>query len=246
MIQSVARAVDILRCFEEAETLGISEIATKMQLNKSTTFGLVTTLAATGLLEQEAETSRYRLGLELFRLGNRVSPGLRRLVSQELDGLLAVVEETVNYVQPEGGNVVYLVKKESPHSMRICTQIGQRLPMYCTAVGKAILAFTPEPEGSRITGGFDYKAFTKNTVSSESALLQDLAQIGRDGYAVEREELEYGLVCVAAPILDITGRAVAAVSCSGPVGRMTDVKIQQCRDALLQYSRRLSGVELHL
>ena len=99
MIQSVARAVDILRCFEEAETLGISEIATKMQLNKSTTFGLVTTLAATGLLEQEAETSRYRLGLELFRLGNRVSPGLRRLVSQELDGLLAVVEETVNYVQ---------------------------------------------------------------------------------------------------------------------------------------------------
>ena len=146
MIQSVARAVDILRCFEEAETLGISEIATKMQLNKSTTFGLVTTLAATGLLEQEAETSRYRLGLELFRLGNRVSPGLRRLVSQELDGLLAVVEETVNYVQPEGGNVVYLVKKESPHSMRICTQIGQRLPMYCTAVGKAILAFLPWEE----------------------------------------------------------------------------------------------------
>ena len=246
MIQSVERAVEILRCFENAETLGISEIAAKTHLNKSTAFGLVSTLAATGLLEQDEETSRYRLGLELFRLGNRVDAGLRRFVIRELDALSAAVEETANYVRPESGDVVYVVKRESPHSMRICTQIGQRLPMYCTAVGKAILAFTPETEKRAIISGFTYKAFTKNTVTSDAALLEALDQIVRDGYAVEREEFEYGLVCVAAPVLDAGGRAVAAISCSGPAGRMTDEKIRQCQDALRQHVERLAEVALEL
>lgn len=246
MIQSVSRAVDILRCFENAETLGVSEIAAKLHLNKSTTFGLVTTLTAAGLLEQDGETSRYRLGLELFRLGNRVNAGLRRLVNQELSELSAVVEETANFVQPKGGDVVYVVKRESPHSMRICTTIGQRLPMYCTAVGKAILAFRPEAERERIIQGFDYRAFTRNTVTTDERLMEDLIQIRKDGYAVEREELEYGLVCVAAPILDAAGRAIAAISCSGPEGRMTEEKISQCRDALLKCVGRLAEVNLGL
>lgn len=246
MIQSVSRAVDILRCFESVETLGVSEIAARLGLNKSTTFGLVTTLAAAGMLEQDEETSRYRLGLELFRLGNRVNAGLRRLVTHELDQLSAQVEETVNFVQPEGGDVVYVVKQESLHSMRICTTIGQRLPMYCTAVGKAVLAFRPEEEQQQIIAGFDYQAFTRNTVTTNERLAEDLAWIRREGYAVEREELEYGLVCVAVPILDGSGRAIAAISCSGPEGRMTEGKILQCRDALLRCAGRLAGVNLSL
>lgn len=246
MIQSVVRAVEILRCFEDAEMLGVSEIAVKLGLNKSTAFGLVSTLASTGLLERDGETGRYRLGLELFRLGNQVNASLRRLVVQELSELSAQVEETVNFVQPEGGNVIYVVKQESPHSMRICTKIGQRLPMYCTAVGKAILAFRPEAEQKQIIRGFAYRAFTRSTVTTDQRLLEDLAWIRREGYAVEREELEYGLVCVAAPILDAGGRAIAAISCSGPEGRMTNEKIVQCRDALLKCAGRLAEVNLGL
>ena len=97
MIQSVSRAIDILRCFENRELLGITEIAEMTSLNKSTAFGIAATLLAEGLLEQDSETGRYRLGLELFRLGNLVNTSTRRLVVPELDQLVAELGETVNY-----------------------------------------------------------------------------------------------------------------------------------------------------
>lgn len=241
MIQSVERAVRILQCFEEQESLGVTEIASKVNLNKSTVFGLVTTLAETGLLEQDGDTGRYRLGLELFRLGSRVDSNTRRMVMPALDALAVQLEETVNYVRPDGGDVVYLIKKESPHSMRICTRTGQRLPMYCAAVGKVILAALPEEEREAIIRNFRYEAYTEHTVVSDAALRENLKQVRRDGYALDREELEYGLICVGVPILDRNGRPVGAISCSGPKVRMTEEKILQCRKALQEQADRLSS-----
>jgi len=241
MIQSVNRAVEILHCFEEQELLGVTEIAARTQLNKSTAFGLVTTLTETGLLEQDEATGRYRLGLELFRLGCRVNADTRRLVMPALDALTEQLEETVNFVRPEGGDVVYLIKKESPHSMRICTTTGQRLPMYCTAVGKAILARLPDEEREKILRGFTYKPFTDNTIVTEADLRQELLRVQWDGYAVDREELEYGLICVAVPVLDGAKRPVAAISCSGPKVRMTEEKIAEIRSALQVQADKLCG-----
>jgi len=242
MIQSVNRAVDILRCFETRELLGVTEIAEMADLNKSTAFGIVATLTAEGLLEQDSTTGRYRLGLELFRLGSMVNTSTRRLVLPELEKLTQELEETVNYVRPDGGDVVYLIKKESSHSMRICTKTGQRLPMYCTAVGKAILAHLPGEECSRIVSAFQFAAYTENTVPDAAALLSQLQSIRKNGYAVEREELEYGLICVAVPVLDSRGRPVAAISCSGPKVRMTEEKIAQCRAALLSCAKHLASI----
>lgn len=242
MIQSVQRAVDILRCFESRELLGITEIAERSGLNKSTAFGIVATLTAEGLLEQDVSTGRYRLGLELFRLGNLVNTSTRRLIMPELEKLSQTLEETVNYVRPDGSDVVYLIKKESPHSMRICTKTGQRLPMYCTAVGKAILAYMPEEQRTGILDGYQFKPFTENTVPNKETLLLQLQEIRKSGYAVEREEFEAGLVCVAVPILDDNRRPIAAISCSGPKDRMTSEKILQCKTALTACTRYLATV----
>lgn len=242
MIQSVQRAVDILRCFENRELLGITEIAEKSGLNKSTAFGIVATLTAEGLLEQDVSTGRYRLGLELFRLGNLVNTSTRRLIMPELEKLSQTLEETVNYVRPDGCDVVYLIKKESPHSMRICTKIGQRLPMYCTAVGKAILAYMPEAQKTELLENYQFKPFTENTVPNAEALIRQLQDIRKNGYAVEREEFEAGLVCVAVPVLDDNGYPIAAISCSGPKDRMTDEKIHQCKTALTACTRYLATV----
>ena len=242
MIQSVNRAVEILRCFESRELLGVTEIAEMTKLNKSTAFGIVATLAAEGLLEQDPATGRYRLGLELFRLGNLVNTSTRRLVLPELERLVSDLEETVNFVRPEGSDVVYLVKKESSHSMRICTKTGQRLPMYCTAVGKAILAWLPENQRSSIIDSFQFTPYTQNTVQDAAALRVQLQQIISSGYAVEREEFEYGLICVAVPVLDSRGYPVAAISCSGPKARMTEEKIIQCRAALLSCAKHLASI----
>ena len=241
MIQSVERTVQILRCFEEQELLGVTEIAAKTNLNKSTAFGLVTTLTETGLLEQDPVTGRYRLGLELFRLGNCVNADTRRLVMPALDALTEELEETVNFVRPEGGDVIYLIKKESPHSMRICTRTGQRLPMYCSAVGKVILALLPEGEQERIIRKFVFEPRTKNTIVTAEELRRELQRIRQDGYATDREELEYGLICVAVPVLDRTGRPVAAISCSGPQIRMTEEKIPQIRRALQRQADALAA-----
>jgi len=241
VIQSVERAVQILRCFEEQELLGVTEIAAKTSLNKSTAFGLVTTLTETGLLDQDPVTGRYRLGLELFRLGSCVNADTRRMVMPALDSLTEELEETVNFVRPEGGDVIYLIKKESPHSMRICTRTGQRLPMYCSAVGKAILARLPDVEREKIICGFAFEPRTQNTIVTKDALRQELQRILRDGYAVDREELEYGLICVAVAVLDRTGRPVAAISCSGPKSRMTDEKILQIRCSLQRHAEALAA-----
>ena len=242
MIQSVNRCVNILRCFESSEWLGVTEISERTGLNKSTAFGIISTLAAEGLLEQDTVTGRYCLGLELFRLGNLVNTSTRRMVMPKLEYLAQSLEETVNYVRPDGSDVVYLIKKESPHSMRICTKTGQRLPMYCTAVGKAILAYLPKDTQDRLLSGYAYTAFTENTVSSESALRCQLQEVLRLGYAVEREEFETGLICVAVPVLDHNGSPVAAVSCSGPKARMNDHKILQCKKELMWCAKYLSEI----
>ena len=243
MIQSVHRAVAILRCFETRELWGITDIAEKTGLNKSTAFGIVSTLTAEGLLEQDPATGRYRLGLELFRLGNLVNTSTRRLVIPELEKLSLTLEETVNYVRPEGSDVVYLIKKESPHSMRICTKIGQRLPMYCTAVGKAILAYMPDSNRNLLLQNYQFHPFTEKTVANEEELRLQLQWIRQNSYAVEREEFEAGLVCVAVPVLDTNGIPVAAISCSGPKERMTEEKILQCKTALTICSKTLSSLQ---
>ncbi len=242
MIQSVNRAVDILRCFETRELLGITEISAMTDLNKSTAFGIVATLTANGLLEQDEATGRYRLGLELFRLGNLVNTSTRRLVLPELEQLVNELEETVNFVRPDGNDVVYLIKKESSHSMRICTKTGQRLPMYCTAVGKAILAYLPEDQRSAIVDSFQFAPYTVNTVADAAALRVQLQQAVSLGYAIEREEFEYGLICVAVPVLDSRGYPVAAISCSGPKTRMTEEKIARCRTSLLSCAKHLASL----
>ena len=242
MIQSINRAIEILRCFESRELIGITELAESTGLNKSTAFGIVSTLAAEGLLEQDPSTGRYRLGLELFRLGNLVNTSTRRLVLPELEKLAQTLEETVNYVRPEGSDVVYLIKKESSHSMRICTKIGQRLPMYCTAVGKAILSHLPDNRKDEIIRSYTFTPYTENTVQNESALRLQLQNILTCGYAVEREEFESGLICVAVPVLDSRGNPIAAISCSGPKARMTDEKIIQCKTELTACARYLMNI----
>ncbi len=244
MIQAVERAAKILECFETQDKWGISELSAHLGLNKSTVFGLVNTLAALGYLEQDEATGRYGLGVRLFLLGQKAQRSIRQLVQPQMTALARQLEETVNFVKREGDNVVYLVKQESPHSMRICTNIGQRLPMYCSAVGKAILAYLPAQEQQTIARGYTYHRYTEHTLPSPQALLEDLEAVRREGFALDREELEYGLVCLAVPVFDPQGQVAAAVSCSGPKQRMTPEKLTQIKAALQACAQNLSGYPL--
>jgi len=231
-IQSVDRAIQVLKCFDRGEKLGITEISRRLGLHKSTAFGLVNTLAENKFLEQDPETSRYGLGIELFRISTNVQIGIREIGLPYIKRLVETVGETVNLVVRDDIYVVYIEKIESPHSMRICTRIGQQLPMYCTAVGKAIMAFLPESDISSIMNRIQMTAFTEQTIITRPALELKLAEIRKSGFAMDDEELEPGLVCIAMPIFNESSHPVAAMSISGPKQRMTAERIEVIREEL--------------
>jgi len=225
-VQSINRAIQILRCFENGNKLGLTEISTAVGLHKSTTYGLITTLKNNGLLDKNEDTGKYQLGVELFRIAANVQMDLREICSPHIRQISEYTGETVNLVIPDGINVIYIEKQESDHSVKISTSIGKRLPMYCTGVGKAILAYLPAQEASSILDRTMLVPYTKNTLTSKESLIKQMEQTRESGYAVDMEELEYGLVCVAVPIINHQRRPIAALSCSGPKQRMSGERIE--------------------
>ena len=241
-IQSVDRAIGILRCFGHGEKLGITEISKQLGLHKSTVFGLVNTLVKHRLLEKEPDGDKYRLGIELFRLGANVQSGVREICLPHVRQLVEATGETVNLVVPDGTDVVYVEKAESPHSMRICTSIGQRMPMYCTAVGKVILAFMDDDKRTAAVLNMELIPRTENSISTREELLSHLEKVRRDGYALDEEELEFGLVCVAVALTGKSGEPIAAISVSGPKQRMIPEKITGIYDELAKHANEISSV----
>jgi DNA-binding IclR family transcriptional regulator len=191
-------------------------------LHKSTTAGIVGTLKAEGFLEQDALTGRLRLGLELFTLAVNARSELGIICEPHLDRLLEMTGETVNLavLDPDRAEIVYIAKKESTQSIRIGTSVGKRLPVYCTAIGKSILACMDRRRAQSLMEGVEMAPFTAHTITSWQTLNDELDKIARCGVAYDREEFETGVVCVAAPVYYREYEPVGAVSVSGPSMRM--------------------------
>ena len=239
-VQSVDRAIQILRCFEDGKKLGLTEISKIIGLHKSTTYGIVTTLKNNGFLEKIEDTGKYRLGMELFRIVSTIQADLRDICRPHIRRLSEATGETINLVIPDGIYVIYIEKQESDRSVKISTSIGKRLPMYCTGVGKAILAFLTQNEASSILDKTMLIPYTKNTLTSKEDIMQQIAQTREKGYALDLEELEYGLVCIAVPIVDHKHQPVAALSCSGPKQRMGNERLEIISAELLQHANEIS------
>jgi IclR family KDG regulon transcriptional repressor len=219
-IQSVVRAISILRCFSAARELGLSEISGMLGLHKSTTAGIVNTLRNEGILEKNPETGKLFLGAEILSLAANAKQGLREMSRPYIQKLLEQTGETVNVGVRDKLDIIYVEKMESTHSMRICTSVGQRRPLYCTAIGKAILAFMDRTEALDLIGRMEFRKNTDRTITDKTVLLSQLDCIRAEGVAYDCEEMEYGLICIAAPIFSRHGTATGAVSVSGPSVRM--------------------------
>ena len=240
-LQTISRSIQVLRCFDNEAELGITDIAKQLGLAKSTVFGIVSTLECNGFLEQDSRTGRYRLGTELFRLGTKVKADLLSLCKPYMERLVTAYRETVHLVIPDQCSILYIHKIESPHSMRICSKVGERQPLHCTGVGKAILAHLGESERRALTDKIQFVKLTPFTIGDMDTLSRELADIKARGFAVDREELEMGLVCVAAPVFDSSDKPIAAISVAGPASRMTDRVIREIAVPLKAYAREISG-----
>jgi DNA-binding IclR family transcriptional regulator len=243
-VEAVRRALRILTCFSlERPELGVSDLARELGLHKSTIHRLLATLEGEGFIRQ-THTSRYTLSWKLFELGAAVPAwqGIRQLVLKVLNTLVAMTGETAHLAVLDGEEVLYLEKVESRHRLRMPSAVGRRVPSYCTALGKAMLADLDEQALEGVLGRAPFPALTRHTLTGAAALRAELARIRAQGYALDDEELEDGLMCVAAPVRDTTGMTCAAISIAGPasrIGRHLEAHIDAVRAASEQLSHQL-------
>lgn len=227
LVPAVTRALDILELFLDGdEALTAPEITRKLGLPRTTVHELVTTLAARHYLTQRPEApGQYRLGVRGYQVGSRYAEQLdlasegrsvAELVSRACD-------ETVHVGILEGRDVIYIAKVDSSHAVRMVSAPGRRLPAHLTSDGKILLACLPDHElDARFAELGALDAMTPDSVATPGQLRRELAEIRRRGIAVEKHEVHAYVACVAAPVRDVTGQVVAALSIAVPTVRWSE------------------------
>ena len=236
-VQSLDRAFDLLeQLCRSRNGMTIGALSAETGLHKSTVHRLLATMCGRGYVQRDAETSVYRAGMRLCELSSYIVDNLDVVERARgpLERLGHETGETVHLVLREGRDIVYIHKVESETgAIRMFSRIGMRRPLYCTGVGKAILATWSEDEVRTLWAQSDVRPWTPYTVVDEGAFLQELAQVRRLGYAMDNEENELGVRCIAAALPDYRGRASYAISVSAPLTRMSDERIAELRVPLL-------------
>ena len=221
-VRTVDRALDILSCFRQDEPgLSFTQITERVSMPKSTVHRLLTTLERKRFIIRDKTTGKYQLGLRFIEMASLVlqDANLQRWTQLYLQRLSDECGEMVDLAVLDGAEVVYLQVIEGPQRVKLAARVGQRLPAFCTASGKAFLAYLPHDEVSRILGQSLLK-YTENTLVSLTDLYEDLRVARERGFAISEEEYEKDINAVAAPILDANGRPVAAVAIAGPSFRL--------------------------
>ncbi len=231
---SVHKTFAILEYFTaQKPEWGVTELAQEIGTNKSTVFRFLSQMQSLDILDKDEHTEKYRLGLKLFELGNRV-PLRQALIEKTHPALVSVareITETVHIAVFKNHQAFYIDKVESPQGLKISSQIGSYNPAYATALGKVLLAFLPESQKKQsldfIFNQQPMRAFTKNTITDPTALQAELDKIYIERYALDREEFEIGLICVAIPVSNQQGQVVASLSAAGPANRFKESELKR-------------------
>lgn len=225
VIRSLNRALDILISFSaDHYEFSIAELAKLLDLHKSTVHRLVITMVERGIMQRNPQSGRYSLGLKIMELGTIVlnHMDIRQQSRKFLEEISALYKETVHLVIMDKSEAIYIDKVEQPDAVVRYSHVGKRLPLYCTAVGKVLLSGLDPVNLELVVNSLDLVPKTERTIISRDKLKEEVNLVRRQGYALDDEELEYGLRCIAAPILNHQGQVVAACSISGNPGRIND------------------------
>jgi IclR family KDG regulon transcriptional repressor len=233
LVQTIERTSLILDILGQSpQGISIRDLSEKIRLPKGTTHRLISSLAYFGYARQDSKTRNYSLGLKLVELGNLLlnQLDLRKEAEPSLRDLAERTKETVHMVFLDRGEIVYIDKVEldhNPSGLRMASRVGLRNPAHSSAVGKVLLSHLPEEELNLLIKEKGLPKRTENTITDLIQLKDHLKAVRTQGYAVDDEENERGIRCVAAPVYNETGRAVAAISISGPAFRITKKVIQE-------------------
>jgi IclR family acetate operon transcriptional repressor len=240
-IKSLDRAVDVLEHLSHMQGVGLSELSAQLGQSPATVYRVLVTLEARGVTEFDAETQLWYVGANAFIIGarylrrtslvDRATPILRQLMSK--------TGETANLAVPRDGKVVFVSQVECHHSIRAFFPPGSASPMHASGIGKALLAEMDQTELEQVLSTTPLERFTEFTISDPEVLIRDLERTRKRGFAIDDQEKNLGMRCIAVPLHNWTGSAVAGISISGPISRIGDDDIGRLAEIVMK-----SGTDL--
>lgn len=243
VVQSVVRSFDLLEAVAAGDEVGLVDLAHRTGLQPSTTHRLLATLIACGYVVQNPQTSRYRLSHKVVELAGGPEHRIERLRTAVRPHLVAIrdaTDETTNLCVLDRFTVVYVDQAESGHAVRMLTEIGRRVPAHACGAGKVMLAHQPTGAISALAGQEPFAPLTPHTLQTFAELETELERARTTGYAIDDEEFEDGVACVAAPIFGPSGEPLAAISVSGPAARLMRADLAELGGLILTHVRAIS------
>jgi len=242
-IKVLDKSLSILETMlRQGSAMNMTEISEKLGLYPSTIHRILDTLKHWSYVEQDFHTQKYQLGLKALELGmaklhqmdlvRETTPYLKELVKQ--------CNETVHLGVLEEGEVLYLAKEESSQTIRMISYVGKRAPLHCTALGKVLLAYMSEKERKKILEDRGLPRLTEKTITDKRKLEKELGEVKEQNFALDREENEKDVCCIAAPIRNHQGEVIAAVSISSPIFRIDKNAQNNQKEALIETSEKIS------
>jgi IclR family acetate operon transcriptional repressor len=226
-VQTLDRALSLIELLAEADGLSLTDLSQRAGMSPATVYRMLTTMERRGFVANDQAQGLWRIGVETFRAGSAFARGTKvvDVGRAVMRGLMESTGETANLAIEEDGDVVFLSQVETHEAIRAFFRPGTRGPMHASGIGKALLAARPARRVRAILQQRGLAGFTPKTLVSPDGLLADLEVIRKRGWALDDEERHQGMRCIAAPIFDEHGEAVAGVSVSGPTVRMSDDRL---------------------
>lgn len=241
--QTVMKALTVLEYIaEQGREMGVNEVARGLKMDSSTTYRLMATLNVRGYLRQDRDTNKYRIGPRVLLLYSAMQDvlELRRLALPHLNRLVEETGETGHLLALQGAEGVYIERVDSPQTVRMVSYVGKQELLHCSSVGKAILAHLPEDEVDWIIEVRGLPRITENTITDPAALKEQLREVRELGYAIDDMEGEESVRCVGAPIFDLTGKPIAAISVAAPAYRTGFDRLKAFAPLVIDAARSIS------
>jgi IclR family KDG regulon transcriptional repressor len=221
-VKSIVRAVSILECFLESEKLSFKEICRKTKLSNGTVYRILETLIDRNFISRDSKSEKYLIGKGIFVLGNLALKNyeFEKIVHPMLEELVTNTKETANASIFYDNSIIFIDSVDSPYSIKMNVKIGQKTYINSSASGKAILAYINEDKINEVLNYADLPKLTVNTITDKELFKKELNKVRGNGYAIDNEEEEAGLMCIAGPVFNYEGKIEGAVSISGLSSRI--------------------------
>lgn len=245
-IQVADRLFSALELLAERGPMGLMELSDALDLHKSTMHRVLNSLIHMKYVKQDEESLKYTLTYKIVRLSGQMLAHVDVIeaIRPYLKQIVNLTGETVHLVQRDSTEAVYLLKVESSSShMRLVSRVGSRIPLYCSGVGKAMLAQMDDKACRRVWENSDVRKLTPHTITEFDSFMECIEQIRTCGYACDNEENELGVCCVAIAFYDYQGETRYGISITGPVNRMTDEKRKEYAKILLDLKQKIHKLE---